>query len=131
MTPLDLAKAFLAKGREDERALDMGMADRRMSDAIFGFHAQQAVEKYLKAVLAIDQERPERTHDLVVLADQCGQAGHAMSQENFQGIADLSRYAVQERYPLAVAPPIDRRRALDLVIKVRQWAEQTVETGTE
>ncbi|MGH2778927.1 MAG: HEPN domain-containing protein [Actinomycetota bacterium] len=125
MTPLDLAEAFLQKGRGDEALLERIVSDVEIADWLFGFHAQQAVEKYLKAVLAIGQERPERTHDLGVLAEQCRQSGHALP-EDLEGISDLSRYAVQERYPLALTPPVDRAAALDLVVRVRAWVEDVV-----
>jgi HEPN domain-containing protein len=105
------------------------VADAKMADWLFGFHAQQAVEKYLKAVLAIDQERPERTHDLGVLAEQSRQSGHALP-EALEGISDLSRYAVQERYPLALTPPVDRAAALDLVVRVRAWVEDVVASAS-
>ncbi|HWC14124.1 MAG TPA: HEPN domain-containing protein [Actinomycetota bacterium] len=129
MTPLDLAKAFVAKGREDESLLVAGLEDERISDAIFGFHAQQAVEKYLKAVLATDQEKPERTHDLDVLIEQCRRSGHAYP-EDLREVADLSRYAVQERYPLAVTPPIDRVEAIKQVVAVREWAHKEIAEST-
>ena len=129
MTPLDLAKAFLEKGREDEVLLERIIADEVVADALFGFHAQQAVEKYLKAVLAIDQEKPARTHALAVLADQCRDAGHALP-ERLGAISDLSRFTVQERYPLAVTPPIERAGALDLVARVRAWAQDIVASAT-
>jgi hypothetical protein len=125
MTPLDLAKALLEKGQEDEALLQRIVADEAIADALFGFHAQQAVAKYLKAVLAIDQERPHRTHDLDVLAGQCVQNGHDVP-EDLREISDLSRYAVEERNPLAVTPPIDRATALDLVVGVRTWAQDVV-----
>lgn len=76
MTPLDLARAFVAKAREDEDLLEQATTNLKVADSVFGFHAQQAAEKYLKAVLAIDQERPEWTHDLGKLARQCADAGH-------------------------------------------------------
>lgn len=128
MTPLDLARAFMEKGREDEVLLERIVADDAIADALFGFHAQQAVEKYLKAVLAIDQERPERTHDLGVLAAQCDRAGHLLPEE-LDGISDLSRYAVQERYPMALTPPVDRKPVLDLVVKARAWAQAAVDSA--
>lgn len=130
MTPLDLARAFLEKGREDESTLEIGAEDPRMSDAIFAFHAQQAAEKYLKAVLAIDQERPERTHDLRILAEQCAQAGHPILEDRLGAVGDLSRYAVQDRYPLALTPPIDRAETLGLVVAVRAWAEDVIDEAS-
>ena len=125
MTPLDLARAFLDKGREDEVLLERIVSDENIADSLFGFHAQQAVEKYLKSVLATDQERPERTHDLGVLADQCRESGRALPPD-LEGVTDLSRYAVLERYPLTTASAIDRVEALALVVGVREWAESVL-----
>lgn len=60
MTPLDLARAFLQKGYEDEVLLGKLVTDTEVSESIFGFHVQQAAEKYIKAVLAMDASRPTR-----------------------------------------------------------------------
>ncbi len=126
MTPLDLAKAYLAKGQEDEAVLGEFVDNPRISDSIFGFHAQQAIEKYLKAILALREESPARTHDLVVLANQCQASGHPLPEE-LSNISKLSPFAVQERYPLAMTPAIDRRGVLALVAEARRWTEETVE----
>lgn len=125
MTPLDLAKAYLAKGLEDEAVLKELLTNQRISDSVFGFHAQQAAEKYLKAVLAIDQARPQKSHDLRSLADQCAQAGHPLPDEN-EEVLELSPFAVQERYPFALTPPIDRQDTLENVSELRRWVEQVV-----
>lgn len=125
MTPLDLAKAYLAKGREDEAVLEELIDNPRISDAVFGFHAQQAAEKYMKAVLAIDQERPQKSHDLRSLADQCGEAGHPLPDE-LEEVLELSPFAVQERYPFALTPPISRRDISYSVAQLRGWVERIV-----
>jgi HEPN domain-containing protein len=39
-------------------------ADPEINDEAVGFHAQQAVEKWLKAVIASRAEKFEHTHDL-------------------------------------------------------------------
>lgn len=104
----------------------MVVDDEAITDAIFGFHAQQAAEKYLKAVLAIDQERPERTHDLRALAYQCGQSGHPLP-DDLQDVLELSPFAVQERYPFALTPPIARGKTLELINDMWRWAEHIVE----
>lgn len=81
MTPLDLAKAFLEKGRDDENLLEVILEDVRIPDWLFGFHAQQAAEKYLKALLAVAQEKPARTHDLDFLIAQCRRAAFEVPAE--------------------------------------------------
>jgi HEPN domain-containing protein len=48
---LEEAKLLLRKAREDADAVSKLAADGDMADAIVGFHAQQAAEKAMKAVL--------------------------------------------------------------------------------
>ena len=42
---------LLAKAADDQKAMLVLAADAGTADATVGFHAQQAVEKYLKALL--------------------------------------------------------------------------------
>jgi HEPN domain-containing protein len=49
---LDEAYLLLRKAREDAEAVRKFATDPDLADAVVGFHAQQAVEKALKAVLA-------------------------------------------------------------------------------
>ena len=55
--PLEQAELFLKKAAEDEALLDIGLVSAQVSDGIFGFHAQQAAEKLLKALLSSKQIR--------------------------------------------------------------------------
>jgi HEPN domain-containing protein len=57
------AETLLHKSAEDEKVLQWPQAP----DAIFGFHAQQAAEKLLKALLAQIGVEFELTHDLTNL----------------------------------------------------------------
>lgn len=52
-THADFARELLALGRDDATAASILAATDASADAIVGFHAQQAVEKSLKAVLAL------------------------------------------------------------------------------
>ena len=60
---------MLTKAHEDLSALGGMLDEDTFSDAIFGFHAQQAVEKALKACLSIAGLRYSRVHDLEALAN--------------------------------------------------------------
>ena len=62
------------------------------------FHAQQAAEKVLKALLVYHGERPPRTHDLVVLLTRCIDAG-ARLDDLEEDCRDLTFFAVSARYP--------------------------------
>jgi HEPN domain-containing protein len=71
MSDREHAKEILEAARRDLRALH-GMNDPQVfSDEIFGFHAQQAAERALKAWLAHNGIRFPKTHDLKQLIDLC------------------------------------------------------------
>ncbi|HVM34191.1 MAG TPA: HEPN domain-containing protein [Actinomycetota bacterium] len=100
--------------------------DSEISDDLFGFHVQQAVEKYVKAVLAVQQSRPKQTHDLAALLEEVRDQGIDVPDEVLAAAA-WTPYAVRNRYPfLGAAPSIDRRAAIELVRAVREWAEAEV-----
>ena len=125
MTPLDLARQFLQLARQDESLLEVGIDDPRISDSIFGFHAQQACEKSLKAILAIEQVRPRHIHDLEDLLQEIGESVEVPTE--VASVTVLTPFAVDNRYPLGSPPAIDRRSTLILVTRVREWAESVVE----
>jgi HEPN domain-containing protein len=71
----DLPADLLALAREDLAAAEALDSAERVSDSPVGFHAQQAVEKALKAVIASrDQDFPF-THDVGLLMQLCQDAG--------------------------------------------------------
>jgi HEPN domain-containing protein len=70
------------------------------------FHAQQAVEKALKALLTFNQFEFPKIHDLVRLA-----TAFLPSLEEYRAaFAEISNYSVQVRYPDGSAGP-DREDA--------------------
>ena len=70
------------------------------------FHAQQAVEKYLKALLAWQGIPIPRTHDLEELQRLCQPL---IPMDAFSGlnVAELSGYAVELRYDAEFWPDLD------------------------
>lgn len=96
MNDREHAKDILEAARRDMRALH-GMHDAEtFTDEIFGFHAQQAVEKALKAWLAFLGQRFPKTHDLKSLFDLLASNGVAVAA--FEPFVDLNAFAVQYRY---------------------------------
>lgn len=87
------------------------------------FHAQQAAEKALKAVLVVRGVRPPRTHDLSRLLDLVGDAPAELN-----AAADLSTYAVVARYPanLGEVDAHEHARAVALAGAVLAWARGEV-----
>jgi HEPN domain-containing protein len=102
MSDREHAISLLEMARADLNAL-RGMSSPALSsgenffaDEVFGFHAQQAAEKCLKAWIANSGNRYPHTHDLMALVEALDKAGEDTS--TLDSLADLSPFAVQYRY---------------------------------
>lgn len=127
------ADLLLRKARQDEFALEKLISDPASPDEILGFHAQQAVEKALKAVLALHNVRYPFIHDLKALVDLLAKNKISVPQE-FEEVRLLTPFATVFRYEYLPAEPrrgLDRSWALDIVRRVRAWAEAAVKTRPE
>jgi HEPN domain-containing protein len=96
MSGHDLAHELLATAKSDLNALSNMSDSHAFDDRIFGFHAQQAVEKALKAWLNCLQGTHPFTHDLSLLLHALEDLGQEV--EPYWDFLDLSGYAVQFRY---------------------------------
>jgi len=98
MKNLEHAENMLTMSRKDCNAL-RGMMDNidYFSDEIFGFHAQQAVEKAVKALLDIFSIDYKKIHDIGELFNLLKQNGKDIPTE-YLDLQDLTEYAVDLRY---------------------------------
>ena len=77
-----------------------GMKDAEtFSEEIFGFHAQQAVEKALKAWLSMAGVKYPKIHDLEELFALLSDHNEHVP-ESFHGLSSLTDFSVQLRYEL-------------------------------
>ena len=122
---LPLVRDWLARADDDITILELGLREPSISDRSFGYHAQQAIEKLLKAMIALRATDPPRTHDLSNLADRVG-ALFELDDDPLHG-QDLTPYATAYRYP-GFAPPgeLDRRSTHAQVLAVRLMAQAAV-----
>ncbi|HEU4506337.1 MAG TPA: HEPN domain-containing protein [Nitrospira sp.] len=108
MSELEHAQALLGLSDQDYRALQ-GMTDTEtFAEAIFGFHAQQSVEKTLKAWIASLGIRYPLTHDISTLLAILDE--HGCDVEPFWTLVEYNAFAVQFRYELRAETeePLDR-----------------------
>jgi HEPN domain-containing protein len=97
MSDLDHARLMLNMAGKDLKALQNMLDMNAFANEIFGFHAQQAVEKALKAWLSLVDVDYPRTHDLEALLALLGSSGDTVP-EQFYALIDLTDFAVQLRY---------------------------------
>src|SRR5690349_18305969 len=90
--------AWIAKAEEDYKVAGLALRRKIPLTSSACFHAQQCVEKYLKAVLVAKGQPFPKIHDLLLLNDLCTQAGVFLVIAP-DLLAELSRQAVQARYP--------------------------------
>lgn len=84
------------------------------------FHSQQCSEKYLKALLILRDFDFPKTHDLVALDSMCNENG-ILTGFDQQKLADLTRHAVQTRYPGSQPTPEDAKEALAIAVEIRKF----------
>jgi HEPN domain-containing protein len=96
--PASQYSAWVAKAEEDRLCIANNLAAARVPWSVVCFHAQQAAEKYLKALLVSRGVRVERTHDLEYLLDACLPLSPALGAV-LPDCQTLSAYAVDARYP--------------------------------
>jgi HEPN domain-containing protein len=108
-------------------ALAQQRRSRDVLRATLCFHAQQAAEKALKAVLVSKRVAFPFQHNLAHLVSLVEDAGIAWPDE-LDAVVELTQYAVESRYPCLPgdASPRALRRALRLAAAVLSWAEKTV-----
>ena len=128
--PVDLARRFLALADRDIRTLHLLIAAPDSDDQANGFHAQQAIEKCLKAVLVANQLTFRKTHDLSELLDILRDNGRTMPP-NADSLDTLNPFAVTLRYDLFEAEPVNRDWVAQTVGSVRVWAEFEVEASVK
>jgi HEPN domain-containing protein len=112
MKDLKQAKAMLGMANKDLKALEGMKSHEFFDDEIFGFHVQQAIEKALKAWLALLGVEYPYTHDLAVLLHRL--AEHGQNVECRWELVEYGSFAVQFRYEAYPGndAPLDRATAI-------------------
>ena len=109
MTPQEDARVLLALVDRHLRALRLNL-DPAYPDEEWGFTAQQAVEKLLKVMIVLRDERPPFTHMLNVLAELAGVNLDPL-------LLALQPYAVEARYEEGPFPLLASREEIMAAIE--------------
>ena len=108
MSPAEDALLLLAIVRRHLRSLRLTL-DPAYPDEDWGFTAQQAVEKLLKAWIVLADRQPPRVHDLEDLAALAGEEVDPL-------LLDLQVFAVEARYEEGPFPlPAGREHVLEVL----------------
>ena len=116
----ELVHQWIEKAERDFEAASHLLAEDGRFREIIAFHCQQAVEKYLKALLVRYQVEFPKTHDIRKLLDSAGKIDASLAQA-LDGADFLTPFGVEVRYP-SDAPemlPGSETAALDIARRTR------------
>ena len=120
------AAVLARKAEADAIAVRELVGNPEITDEIVGFHAQQAIEKWLKALMASRGMDEARIHDIGRLLQLLENDG-AKLPDNAERLDDLTIYAVPMRYDeLLDAEPLDRESTVELIDEVDRWAKNAL-----
>lgn len=117
----DLVKSWLKKAERDFKVAERELSFDESFSEIVCFHAQQAVEKYLKAYLTSLELYFEKTHNIEDLVLLVAQKEAAIL--DFKEIGtELTPYAVETRYPEFEEPALeDAENAVKIAAEFRDF----------
>ncbi|WP_157265893.1 HEPN domain-containing protein [Azohydromonas aeria] len=117
-----MVSTLLEAARRDAVVFFKLVDDVEVHDSMLGFHAQQAIEKALKAVLSRHGVLVPRTHRIDQLLDVF-QDGALPLPPHAQNLDEFNPYAVQARYGALDTGPLDRLLAAEWLKDVMDWAQ--------
>jgi HEPN domain-containing protein len=119
MSAPEIIREWIDKAEEDAAVAEReGRVRKQPAPGAVCYHAQQCVEKYLKALLQEQAKPIPKSHDLPVLFEQCT-LEHFAALIDREGLVSLSRYATRFRYPGEAANLSDAKQALLLMRRYR------------
>lgn len=110
----DHALRMLEMAKQDHQALAHMLDASSFSEEIFGFHAQQSIEKALKAWIARRGLEYPKSHDISALLKILQDHGEDLSE--FSSLEDYTIFAVQYRYEAydQSEEPLDRQEVIKI-----------------
>lgn len=112
--------AWVTKAEHDLLNIQNNLAARNVPWDTVCFHAQQVVEKLLKAFLMYQGRDVSRTHDLVALLAQCAEVDRSLV--TFEADCHkLTSFGVASRYPDDLFEPTeaDTRQLVEAAQRIR------------
>ena len=123
----EYAQLLLQKARDDAYVITRLSEDPESPGWTLGFHAQQSIEKAIKAVLSSRGAEIPHTHDLVWLLELLGESGLDLPSDAIY-FPRLTPYGAALRYDETAEPAdseiLDRQELLSCVNRTLVWAEK-------
>jgi len=115
----DVIREWVRKAEGDFQTAqrELAVTDTPNHDAVC-FHAQQCIEKLIKALLISRKQIPGKTHNLIYLSQSLHEI-HPDWAPDLKDLRLLSHAAVAFRYPGETAEPEDAKEAFSTAARLR------------
>jgi HEPN domain-containing protein len=125
----DHARQMLEMARKDHHALAHMLDPEEFSEEIFGFHAQQSIEKALKAWIAVKGLTYPKSHDVSALSRILREDGEDLDE--FPNLEDYNIFAVQYRYEAydSLEEKLDRKAVVNFTNALLRHVQYRVDTA--
>ena len=125
-----LVGEWIAKAEEDYRLVEYLCSGQAAFWNATGYHAQQAAEKYLKALLVHQQVAFPKTHDIDLLIEIASVEDAGLCAQ-LPDVSELAPYGTQTRYPGSYEPisAEEAARAFVIVSKLRVILLEHIDPG--
>ena len=117
--------AWVARAAGDYAVARSALRCKQPSTPIACFHAQQCIEKYFKAMLVAHGQGFPKIHKLQELSDLLEEQGVLVPLTTEQ-MEQLTKYAVDVRYPGDEPAVEEARGAYDLARTVRRFVRRQI-----
>jgi len=118
---IEEVKLWIKKADADLRT-SRKLLDLNEEPWLITFHAQQAIEKYLKAYLIYKQIRFKKTHDILKLLKLCINEDKDFEELKKLDLSRFKEYATNFRYPSYYEPSLEEAiEAIEIAEKVREF----------
>jgi HEPN domain-containing protein len=126
---ISLVKNWIKKAENDLKTAKDEIATQEPATDTICFHAQQCVEKYLKAFLIFHQKHFKKTHNIAKLIELCKEIDRDFEEIFEFGASELTDYAVEVRYGEELYFPSkeEAEQAIEIAEKVRKFIRKKLE----
>ncbi len=124
----DFVKKWILKADNDLKIAKDEIVTKKPTTDMICFHAQQAVEKYLKAFLSFKNKKFRRTHDIAELIELCKEVDDRFKYLYTLSSDELTAYGVSVRYPDDFYEPEfdEAERCIDIAEKTKKFIKDII-----
>ena len=123
---ISLVKNWIRKAENDIKTAEDEIKTEDPATDTICFHAQQCVEKYLKAFLILNQKQFRKTHNIAKLIELCKEIDGDFDKIYSYGATSLTDYAVKFRYGEEFYFPSieEAKEAIEIANKVKEFVKK-------